>query len=118
MKNILLGFTILLAMFSFATANNYDVSDFTEKEQEQIIEIDFKEFTITTQEQRDLRMQEKQAIKSRILDLYKELKDEKIKYAKITTRHQINELKRELWTINTKIAYSYRQQFKKFLGLK
>ena len=68
----------------------------------------------TTEEQRLLRCQQKQMIKGQILELYKNLKEEKIKETKKEIKNQIADLKNQLRTINTKIAYSYKQQLKKF----
>ena len=79
------------------------------------IEMDHKELPeTTTEEQRLLRCQQKQMIKGQILELYKNLKEEKIKETKKEIKNQIADLKNQLRTINTKIAYSYKQQLKKF----
>jgi len=119
MKTIFVNILAIIWFSSFAIANNNDINDssFPECEQELTIELDHKEPLPTTQLQRETRFQQKQEIKSKILELYQELKEEKIRWAKKDTRHQISELKRQLRTINSKIAYSYKKQFKNFFGL-
>jgi uncharacterized FlaG/YvyC family protein len=120
MKKIVGIMATIIGFFSFAMANTPEQEEnLLVHEEEMIIELDQKELPIiTTQEQREIRCEQKQEIKNQILVLYKELKDEKIKGIKKETRHQISELKKQLRTINSKIAYSYKQQFKRFFWLK
>lgn len=120
MKYSIVNILIIISFFSVTMANTPEEWDqsFSEQEQEMVIEIDQKELQPTTHEQRELRCQQKQEIKNQILALYKEKKDEKEKEIKKEAKHQIAELKKQLRTLNTKIAYSYKQQLKKFFGFK
>lgn len=120
MKKIVGIIATIIGFFSFAVANTPEQEEgLLVHEEEMTIELDNKELPIiTTQEQREIRCQQKQIIKNHILGLYKELKDENNKDSKKEIRHQISELKKQLRTINSKIAYSYKKQFKKFFWLK
>lgn len=120
MKKIVGIIATIIGFFSFAMANTPEQEEWLlAHEEEMIIELDNKEIPlITTQEQREMRYQQKQMIKSYILGLYKELKSDKNKDSKKEIRHQISEFKKQLRTLNSKIAYSYKQQFKRFFWLK
>lgn len=120
MKYSIVNILIIISFFSVTMANTAEGIEqhFSEQEQEMVIDIDQKELQPTTQDQRELRCQQKQEIKNQILLLYKEMKDEKEREIKKEVKNQIAELKKQLRTLNTKIAYSYKQQLKKFFGFK
>ncbi len=118
MRRILIYTFVLISLFSFAKAENGE-EIFSPHEEDIIIELDKSDIpTNPTQEQRDIRYNQKQEIKSRVLWLYKDLKEEKNKDEKKEIRYQISYFKKELWKINAKIAHSYKQQFKRFFWLK
>ncbi len=118
MRRVLIYTFVLISLFSFAKAE--DTEDvFNPHEEDIIIELDKSDIpTNPTQEQRNIRYNQKQQIKSRILWLYKDLKEEKNKDDKKEIRYQISYFKKELWKINAKIAHSYKLQFKRFFWLK
>jgi len=117
MKKILINILIIVGLFSFVLANNEEIEDdyFAPHEEEMTIELEHDDIpTNPTQEQRDIRCNQKQNIKSEILNLYKEIKNNKDREIKKEIRSKISFLKKELWKINAKIAHSYKQQFKRF----
>lgn len=120
MRKVLFSISIIIGLFWFVLANNdIENDEFLSHEEEMTIELNQNELPIiTTQEQRDCRCNQKQEIKSKILSLYKNLKEQNTRISKREIKSQISELKKELWKINSKIAHSYKQQFKVFFGLK
>lgn len=121
MKKLLVHILFIIGLFSFALANNQQTEDdyLATYEEEMIIELDNIDIPLNpTQEQREIRCNQKQNIKSEILNLYKEIKNNKDRENKKQIRSQISFLKKELRKINSKIAYSYKQQFKRFFWLK
>lgn len=119
MKQLVVIVATIIGFSSFTMANNSQQEEWLlAHEEEMVIELDHKELpVITTQEQREIRYQQKQMIKSYILGLYKDLREENNKDLKKELRQKIAELKKQLRIINSKIAYSYKQQFKKFFWL-
>lgn len=63
---------------------------------------------IINMEKREDRCEQKQEIKSEVLELYSVLKNDKDRSEKKEIRNQISDLRREIWNINTKIIYSYK----------
>lgn len=121
MKKILIHILIIVGLFSFVLANNEEIENegLLTYEEEMTIELEHDDIPANpTQEQREIRCNQKQIIKSRILDLYKEIKNNKDRENKKEIRSQISFLKKELWKINSKIAYSYKQQFRRFFWFK
>lgn len=119
MKRIFINTLILVIWFSFVKAIDIQENNFQPYEEEIILELDKSDIPINpTQEQREIRCDQKQQIKSRILWLYKDIKEDKDRDEKKEIRSQISYFKKELWKINAKIAHSYKQQFKRFFWIK
>lgn len=99
-KRLFIVLLVSISMFSYSFATHEEIqSNNTSNVLPQ---------KIINMEKREDRCEEKQEIKSEMLELYSVLKHDKDRSEKKEIRSQLSDLRKEIWHINTKIIYSYK----------